>query len=630
MGPSPATKDKGPPEETAPEDEGPPEEMMIRPRRKSPRTRKKEAKATREAAIEEEFQKSARRQLNQNPKNKTNEKGTNKTNEKGTNKTNEKSKKNVVSTSTNQNDEGTTAAAPIDERTAAADSDEKKRKNKNPQVSTNTTNKSSKGAAKVAKLVKKTVARRVVTRRNPAPPEEEEEQTSDDDKSSVAEIVLVRTVGTKHNPTPRVKEEEEEERNSAANHSPDPPRYVNREDVDDDEEYETSYHTADHSSSDDDDDILVDNENEEAVVDCDREDLSTSSNEEYERPRGRRDNECTTGHTASKIPTVAIVAKAPTSAAASTLGLDGETLHIRGMSRSQSILNRQKHVTDRVRVFVKSDIFRKIKFINSDASFQQAIRLVMDHENVPEQQRGHFQMLYESVFNEALNTKRSSCEQSGGKIVRETIAKFKLTGEELFTMDELCKLRRATTERELQAFYWFFGTYLECVCGRRYWGKQKTRQLISEAREPGGRGRIVTKSDEAFALLMFENYIDKWKSLPPVDDEAEDSDSEQGQRKKKAKPRQRGAYTATKSGHCKYGGWSHEGIARFNELYSLVQEDRQCTQAEAMEKQLLAFCMGQAGLVHGRDARGGEQDNDTAVPAAMTATFVEAAWDLDD
>ncbi len=28
------------------------------------------------------------------------------------------------------------------------------------------------------------------------------------------------------------------------------------------------------------------------------------------------------------------------------------------------------------------------------------------------------------------------------------------------------------------------------------------------------------------------------------------------------------------NGHCKYGGWRHTGTARFNELYSLVQEDR--------------------------------------------------------
>ncbi|KAI2493383.1 hypothetical protein MHU86_21165 [Fragilaria crotonensis] len=107
----------------------------------------------------------------------------------------------------------------------------------------------------------------------------------------------------------------------------------------------------------------------------------------------------------------------------------------------------------------------------------------MDHENVPEQQRGHFQMLYESVFNEALNTKQSSCEQSGGKIVRDTIAKFKLTGEELFTMDELCKLRRATTERELQAFYWFWNI-LGMRVRKEVLGKHKTRQLISKQESP--------------------------------------------------------------------------------------------------------------------------------------------------
>jgi hypothetical protein len=61
----------------------------------------------------------------------------------------------------------------------------------------------------------------------------------------------------------------------------------------------------------------------------------------------------------------------------SNLGFDGKTLHMRGMSRSQSNKNCQKHVTDRVRIFVESDIFRKIKFFNSDASFQKAINLVM-------------------------------------------------------------------------------------------------------------------------------------------------------------------------------------------------------------------------------------------------------------
>jgi hypothetical protein len=53
-------------------------------------------------------------------------------------------------------------------------------------------------------------------------------------------------------------------------------------------------------------------------------------------------------------------------------------IHIRGMSRSESLKNRQKFVTQRVATFVKSELFRKIKFINSNATFQKAFKLVMD------------------------------------------------------------------------------------------------------------------------------------------------------------------------------------------------------------------------------------------------------------
>ena len=71
-------------------------------------------------------------------------------------------------------------------------------------------------------------------------------------------------------------------------------------------------------------------------------------------------------------------------------------------------------------------------------------------------------------------------------------------------------------------------------------------------------------------------------------------------------------------------------MARFNVLLRLVQEVRACTQAEVMEKESLAFCRSRAGLVDGRDAQGGERRNNTSVSAAMDATFVEAAWDLDN
>jgi hypothetical protein len=78
---------------------------------------------------------------------------------------------------------------------------------------------------------------------------------------------------------------------------------------------------------------------------------------------------------------------------------------------------REAHVTSHTRAYVKNQLFRLIKFVNSNSMIQRAMSLVMDFENVP---RGHclnFHMLYESLYNKALNSKRSSCEQAARKIM---------------------------------------------------------------------------------------------------------------------------------------------------------------------------------------------------------------------
>ena len=87
---------------------------------------------------------------------------------------------------------------------------------------------------------------------------------------------------------------------------------------------------------------------------------------------------------------------------------------------------------------------------------------VMKHEKVPQEKRLMYRVVYESVFNESWNAKRSTCETAGRKIVvDETMPKFQEEGsKELFTMEELCKLRRAETECEKEASFWFFGEFL--------------------------------------------------------------------------------------------------------------------------------------------------------------------------
>jgi hypothetical protein len=253
----------------------------------------------------------------------------------------------------------------------------------------------------------------------------------------------------------------------------------------------------------------------------------------------------------------------------------------------------------------------------------------MDHENVPTRNREKFYMLYDSVFNEALNTKRSSCEQGAGRIVRESIAQLE-NPDDFFTMEELCKLRRATTERERNAFFWFFGTYMDSVSGRRSWGKQKYKQLISTACEQGGQNKLVTKSDEAFALLLFENYIDKWKTTT-VAAPATPGTERAGQGEANKKSKLRGKFTGKKSGHCKYGGWCHEGTTRFNELYKMVSEDRASAQAAEMEKELLRYCYAKE---YGNARNDGDTTNEDGGEINASSTMlnnlqppVEAYWD---
>ena len=64
-------------------------------------------------------------------------------------------------------------------------------------------------------------------------------------------------------------------------------------------------------------------------------------------------------------------------------------------------------------------------------------------------------------------------------MVDKTIPNFKEQGKELFTIEDLCKLRRAETEREKEAFFWFFGEFLSCVVGKRQWSAHKKYQLIA-------------------------------------------------------------------------------------------------------------------------------------------------------
>ena len=89
--------------------------------------------------------------------------------------------------------------------------------------------------------------------------------------------------------------------------------------------------------------------------------------------------------------------------------------------------NQQRLIAEQVRAFVANHMFCKIKFIRNDAMVHDAMKMVMDHEQVSQEQPYAFQTVYTYyAFNFALNSKQSTCETTGKKcVVDETLPKLK-------------------------------------------------------------------------------------------------------------------------------------------------------------------------------------------------------------
>lgn len=146
---------------------------------------------------------------------------------------------------------------------------------------------------------------------------------------------------------------------------------------------------------------------------------------------------------------------------------------------------------------------------------------------------------------------------------------------DLYSVEEISQLRQAL---ELKTFFWFAGEFLQCVAGVRTWGTQKYSNFITGSVDETTNITMVTVTDEAMALLLFENYREKWITQFEMKARGE-------------KPgRIDGKYTSSTKGHAEYAGWSEEGVKRFNYYCNLVVRDRESSKATEVEKSLLASC----------------------------------------
>ncbi|KAI2491596.1 hypothetical protein MHU86_22968 [Fragilaria crotonensis] len=149
----------------------------------------------------------------------------------------------------------------------------------------------------------------------------------------------------------------------------------------------------------------------------------------------------------------------------------------RAMSYRAAKAMQQKHVADRIQIVVKTKVFRKCKFITSGEHFDKVMQVVVDSEKPADASK--FVRIYKTCVVGSLNTKRSTCGQAATEAVMKLLKiknmLMKWSHRPIQWISFASYGSHSLIWRE--AFLWFAGELLECVSGKRAWGRgQSIRQ----------------------------------------------------------------------------------------------------------------------------------------------------------
>lgn len=139
-----------------------------------------------------------------------------------------------------------------------------------------------------------------------------------------------------------------------------------------------------------------------------------------------------------------------------------------------------------------------------------------------------------------------------------------------------------TRREDKDMYHDFTNSFIAFVVGKRKYDQSSYKYLFS---------RYVSVSDEAFALLLFENNYDRWMDMAINNNWTTSvvmplytTGGNASQTPKNLPPYQ--GTKNTSSTHM-YQGWSIQGIRRFNVLYDLVQKERNSVAGRLFEEEFL-------------------------------------------
>lgn len=140
---------------------------------------------------------------------------------------------------------------------------------------------------------------------------------------------------------------------------------------------------------------------------------------------------------------------------------------------------------------------------------------------------------------------------------------------------------KAKAERQKQILIFYLDEYMPQVAGLDNWGEDRrpVHLMTDKALVPGdpsGEEKVmVTVTSEAFGLLVYENCRDNW--IETILYKRANGNSARVPKYDKKKPethKYSNKFTSSASGQVVNGGWSIDGMKRFNHYMKLIQDFR--------------------------------------------------------
>jgi hypothetical protein len=287
-----------------------------------------------------------------------------------------------------------------------------------------------------------------------------------------------------------------------------------------------------------------------------------------------------------------------------------------------------------VKKATKRELWKTCKFIKNEAFLHKATNFVMNKLQLAEMDGKTGKLLikteeiwkevHKDTVREAMNKQRNYVNGEVQKFVFGALCKDRTDIPNIEEIKDLAlreklddKTDDAVREDMEKKFVVYVSELLPRVAGATYWGPgNRNYHLPSshmiEQDVPQGSGLptstyAVTESDEAYLVVMWENFYDKWtkqveKYKQSVEDHKEDPNVPLFS-VKNDKTDYECEYTNAKAGSLKYGGWRAKGIEEYDKLCAKIKKNRveEKKYLRAVEKVCLVTIQKNVGILSAAD-----------------------------